>query len=243
MRMIDKIGGMGWSRIWLLSLFALPASGTISFQSNNAFLHYNGGLQATFDSLSPEYTSFLDGNNLGSFQFIWLNNTGLTVTDLRFVLFLDADIDRDDNTFFNEYGTFISLALPVGAPPGAIAATEWEIDEPEYVFGNIYSHALAGVLDNSNGVPSSTVDDVSLALLFSLGDIAPGQFVTVTGTLSPTDAAGLGHFDPDSPYEFYFNGHAVTGDGGAAGVPEPSTFAMAFGAISAAACLRRRWTR
>lgn len=211
---------------------SLPAA-NIQFVSIEGFLHYGGGTtpQATFSSSSPEFTSFLDANNLGVFQFVWTNNTAAVIDNLTFTLFLDPDIDRDDNTYFNEYGQFLSALLPAGAPSGALVFSDWEIDEPEYVFGNIYTHANEGALDNSSGVPpSGPVDDVSHALLFRVTQLLPGQTLTVAGTLSLTDAAGLGHFDPDSDVSLYVNGYATLSEVQTSDVPEPGTFLLLCGA-------------
>lgn len=228
-----------------LALFlaaSLPAA-NIQFVSIEGFLHYGGGTapQATFNSSSPEYTSFLDPNNLGVFQFAWTNTTGLAINDLTFTLFLDPDIDRDDNTYFNEYGEFFSNLLPILAPSGALTFTDWEIDEPEYTFGNIYTHSNEAALDNTSGVPASgLVDDVSHALLFRIAQLAPGQTLTVAGTLSLTDAAGLGHYDPDSDVSLYVNGYATLSDVPTSGVPEPATATLVAVASLAAIVIRRK---
>jgi hypothetical protein len=195
--------------LWCCSLWGLSGTqlhASITFQSLNGFLHYDGALPTTFDNASLEFISGLDINNLGTFQIVWTNGTPNTVTGVKFVWFLDADIDRDDNGPSNEYGDLISNFLPIGAPVGAVTFTQWEIDEPGFVFGDIYDHALDGALDNLNGVPSAFPDDVSFALLFALGDILPGQSITLTGVVNLTDAAGLGQFDPGSDSQFYFNG-------------------------------------
>lgn len=215
-----------------LMVASLPAA-NIQFVSIEGFLHYGGGTtpQASFNSSSPEFTSFLDAGNLGVFQFVWTNTTGAAIDNLTFTLFLDPDIDRDDNAFFNEYGEFLSALLPVGAPGGALVFDQWEIDEPEYVFGNIYTHANEGALDNSSGVPASgAVDDVSHALLFRVAQLLPGQTLTVAGTLSLTDAAGLGHYDPDSNVSLYVNGYATLSDVATSDVPEPGTLLLLSGA-------------
>ncbi|MBL8178592.1 MAG: PEP-CTERM sorting domain-containing protein [Bryobacterales bacterium] len=226
----------------LLLAAGLPAA-TIQFVSIEGFLHYGGSTapQAAFNSSSPEFTSFLDANNLGVFQFVWTNTTGIAIDNLTFTLFLDPDIDRDDNTYFNEYGEFLSNLLPILAPSGAFTFTDWEIDEPEYTFGNIYTHANEAALDNTSGVPASgPVDDVSQAMLFRVGQLLPGQTLTVAGTLSLTDAAGLGHYDPDSDVSLYVNGYATLSDAPTSGVPEPATAALVAAATLAAVLIRRK---
>jgi len=109
----------------------------------------------------------------------------------KFISFFDHDIDIPINTWFNEYG------VANGAPA---AGQSWEIDEPGYVFGDIYTNLTAGALDNSNGVPVNARDDVSMALgwdfLLNSGDTA-----TITLILSRTAPASgfyLSQTDPDS---------------------------------------------
>lgn len=216
---------------WCLGIVLLSVSAgatTIQLQSVEGFIHYGGGStpQVSLNQSSPEFVTGLDANNLGSFQFVWTNTTGGDLANLSFTLFLDPDIDRDDNTFFNEYGELVSNSLPVLAPLGAVGFTNWEIDEPEYTFGNIYTHSLAGTLDNLVGVPSSAPDDVSHALQFFIPALLDGQTMRVFGTLSLTDAAGLAQVDPDSNVTLYVNGYALLDAAPTSGVPEPGTYAL-----------------
>ncbi|MBM3787228.1 MAG: PEP-CTERM sorting domain-containing protein [Acidobacteria bacterium] len=229
----------------LLLAVTVPAT-TIQLVSVEGFIHFGGSPapQASFNSASPRFVSSLNAASLISFRFSWTNTTGSAITDLTFTLFVDLDLDRDDNTFFNEYGEFISPLLPALAPSGAIGFEQWDIDEPEYVFGNIYTNANLGVLDNSAGVPASAPDDVSHALLFRIPLLAAGQTVNVFGTLGLTDAAGLGHFDPDSDASLDVNGYATLdaapgGGGGGTEVPEPSSLALALTAAAMLLAVRR----
>jgi hypothetical protein len=188
------------------------------------YVHVNGSLQVQLDGSSSGFFSTLDANNFGTFGWSFTNVSSSALQNVLFLAFLDADIDRDVNTFFNEYGQFLGLALPPGAPLGAIAASSWEIDEPGFLFGNIVSHLLAGALDNSNGVPSSSPDDPSFALGFFLPSLGPNQTFRVTLTISASDIGGLRQIDPDSDFQFFLNGAAAVTDGpGTNPVPEPST--------------------
>src|SRR3990172_2178938 len=152
-------------------------------------------------------------------------------------LFLDHEIDETDpGGFTNEYGE----AVNVGSKPAGLS---WEIDEPEYVFGDIYTNFTAGTLDDSNGVPSSSPDDVSMALLWNFL-LAAGETATLTFTV--TDVAPLSGFylsqtDPDSPYAIYMTGGlGITG--GPVGVPEPTSLIILAAGLAglAAASLRSR---
>ena len=149
-------------------------------------------------------------------------------------LFVDHEIDELANTYFNEFGTFS------GTPA---AGQTWEIDEPGYTYGDIYSNFTAGSLDETNGVPSGTPDDVSMALGWGF-TLAAGETATVKFTLSETAPTGgffLTQTDPNSQQSLYFSS-TNTIRGGSTSVPDGgSTLAMlgvSFALMGAA--LRRK---
>ena len=172
------------------------------------YVYAENGFLQPLDASSPAFTSNFDAQGLGGFGWQFTNSTGRALNNLRFVVFLDADIDREANTFFNEHGSLGGLRLPAGAPVGAIAASSWEIDEPGFLFGDIAQHLLDGVLDNANSVPAGDVNDVSLALGFQGGTLLPGASVVFSFEISRADIGGLTQTDPDSNFTFYFNGYA-----------------------------------
>lgn len=152
-----------------------------------------------------------------------------------FGLFVDHEIDELINTFFNEYGVVTGAATSAGP----FATLTWEIDEPGYVFGDIYSNFTSGNLDNSNGVPDTAPDDVSMALAwgFTLG---PMESASIVMHVSPTAPAGgfyLAQRDPDSDASIYFSSSlTVRGD---ASVPDGgSTAGLLFGVLGGLAGLR-----
>lgn len=165
--------------------------------------------------LSSSFSSGLNANNIGTITWSLTNNTGGALSNAWFFGFLDAEIDEPINTFFNEYGDSSDLVLGSGASDGL--ADSWEIDEPGFSFGNIYTNLLAGSLDNTNSVPSSSVDDVSLALGFNLGAIGAGDTLTFMFDISDINNGGLRHGDSQSDDTFWFNGFLLA-------VPEPETF-------------------
>ena len=159
-----------------------------------------------------------------------VTNTGAAPAALTFVSFFDAEIDETTNTFFNEY------AETDGTPA---SGQSWEIDEPGYVFGDIYEHAQAGALDGTNGVGIGAPDDVSMAIAFAVASLAPGQTARFEFLLSE-DGDALGGFrlrqrdiDPASTT-------LITYSGAASIVPEPGTaLLVAAGAAALAAYARR----
>ena len=218
----------------LLSFFSISANaGLIDIEQYSGFLYSDtlssssleyteiGYLQDDFtgSGLTVEFQNNLDSENLGTVSWSFSNDTGSQLDNAWFFVFLDAEIDQGLNTFFNEYGALSSVT---GLGAGDDAADSWEIDEPGYVFGDIYDNLLDGALDNSNNVPAGLEDDVSLALGFDLGSLVDGATVTGLFELSRLDIGGLAHIDDHSEDTFYFNGTVQVDAGGPASVPEPS---------------------
>jgi hypothetical protein len=235
------VTGMALFTSITMAMMATTATAAPDIYELSGYLHADGALAQTVDTSSSSFTSTLDTSNLGSYGWTFTNTSGAAWNNVSFLAFLDAEIDRPLNTFFNEYGECVELSLPSFAPGGAIAATSWEIDEPGYLFGDIYAHLLSGSLDNAVG--SEFPDDVSLALGFYLGDLAPDATATITLFTSLDNIGGLRHSDPDSGSAFYYNGYAtVTGaNPSPAPVPEPSTLVLAgLGLALCGFCVRRK---
>jgi hypothetical protein len=138
-------------------------------------------------------TGSLDSDGLGTLS--WTTSTPGNHT---FIAFFDHEIDEATNTFFNEYGA------ATGSPANG---QSWEIDEPGYLFGDIYDNVLAGSLDNSNGVPITAPDDVSMALGWDFS-LNPGFVATIQLLLSdkaPNSGFYLSQTDPDSSVTIYYS--------------------------------------
>jgi hypothetical protein len=152
------------------------------------------------------------------------------------IVFVDPEISQDINTFFNEYG----------AAHGALAAGQsWEIDEPGYVYGDIFTNLQTGSLDNSNGVPSSTPDDVAMALGWDFV-LNPGESATLNfflNTTVPTSGFYLSQTDADNQGTLYFSSTLDIRNDGGPTVPEPSTFALLGSAVAGLAFYMRRRER
>lgn len=201
---------------------------TLTLTSTDLFV-YKDSVPDYYNASSPEHSSLLFPDNFGGYSWLVSNNTLDTWLNLRVIFFLDAEWDINENGYSNEYGEFLGAGLPSGAPSGAIAFNSWEIDEPEYVYGDIYTHsAIDGLLDNTNAVPSTGPDDVSLSLGWVLGSIAPGQSVRITIQHLTAELNGIAHSDPNSGATLFVNGYAeILGDPPPTNdVPEASTFAL-----------------
>jgi hypothetical protein len=58
------------------------------------FVYSGNRLVETLTASSANYSSNFDADGLGSFGWSYTNTTGAALQNLRFVVFLDADIDR-----------------------------------------------------------------------------------------------------------------------------------------------------
>jgi hypothetical protein len=103
-------------------------------------------------------------------RYALTNLTGGTLSNVTFFVLLDAEIDEPLNTFFNERAV-AQGALGGGAADGN--PDQWQIGEPGFQGGTLYSNLVYGALNNSNGIAGS--DDVALALGFSLGPLRAGE--------------------------------------------------------------------
>jgi hypothetical protein len=154
--------------------------------------------------------SGLDGAGLGTVSLAGITGAGAHSV----LVFVDHEIDEAINTFFNEFGSAF------GVP---IAGQSWEIDEPGFFFGDIYDNFQAGTLDNTNGVPAGSPDDVSMAMgwnfILAAGETASIAFIL--SDLQPGSGFFLSHCDPDSDACVHLSS-TLTIDNGNDGVPEPS---------------------
>ncbi len=166
-------------------------------------------------------------------NYSFLNQSGTTLPEMWFSVFVDADIDSD---FFDyEAGRTVGAFNPVAGQPSG-----WEIDEPGYEFGDIWDNLKLGQLDNTNAVPGRYPDDVSMALSFNLGSLLPGRTAQVSVLLSEAGHGasnfGLQQYDPygDRPDTLTLSGTAVV-------VPEPASWVLAAaGLLGLFACRQHR---
>ncbi len=155
-----------------------------------------------------------------SYQFT--NNTGSALGGITFLSYMDAEIDERVNSFFNEFATVL------GTPA---VGQGYEIDEPGFLFGDITDNLALGVLDNTNAVPSSAPEDVSMALSFSISELGAGETLDVAILISE-DGSSIGPLalqqaDASSTgTEITYSGTATVSGGPTPVIPEPGAAAV-----------------
>lgn len=128
--------------------------------------------------------------------------------------FFDHDIDEAVNTFFNEVGS-TSLGSPA-------AGQSWEIDEPGFTFGDIFTNFKKSALDNTVG--TTQPDDVSMAMAYNFV-LDPSQTATISFRVSQTAPASgfyLQQLDPDSDQSVFLSASLVITGSSPNGVPDSS---------------------
>ncbi|MCV2371322.1 hypothetical protein [Roseateles oligotrophus] len=215
----------GWLMVWAaMSANFSQASPVISLYEF-AF-NIDGAISKGFAPAGVNMAGFNTSSGLGSIS-IKLSGAGNRYAGL----FVDHEIDETVNTFFNENGSSSGIAA---------AGQGWEIDEPGFKFGNIYSNFLAGQLDGLNGVPAGLEDDVSMAsdwrFVLNTGETATISYLF--SDIAPTAGFYLTQFDPDSQAAIFMSSSLrIEQDGH---IPEPVSLSLVgLGLLAALASSRR----
>lgn len=193
--------------------------------------------------LSFSFTPTLSGDAMElTLTYRFTNSGGSSFADMQFFSFVDAQIDVPVNTYFNETGQVIGS---LGSGAGDADPDSFEIDEPGYVFGNVFQNLLLGTLDNTNALPVSSPDDVSLALGFQIGTLLPQQEATIRILLSEIQTSlgsfSLQHFDTELTSKDVLTVSGQSSVLNTSAVPEPSSlFLSTIGAMVFLGFVRRQ---
>lgn len=199
---------------WMIICFAPPSANAVVLY--DWIFNIDGTVYDSFYGDSIPTSGSLD-DGLGTLS---LEITGAGAHNI--IGYFDFEADQNTNTYYNEYGS------TTGSPA---AGQSWEIDEPGWVFGDIIDNIYAGALDNSNGVPSGSEDDVSFAIGWNFS-LLPDDVAVIGFALTnqrPSDGYYLTQVDAGSLAAVYFNSSLTidTAGGppgpGASPVPEPGT--------------------
>jgi hypothetical protein len=179
--------------------------------------------------------------DISNFDF----NTGLgsfTITTLgagnhSLISYFDHEIDVATNNFYNEDAIIFNSAA---------SGQSWEVDEPDFIGGNIFANFQANTLDN--GIfdsPISGPEDVAMAIgwTFSLaaGEMAVAEFL-VTEEKPTTDGLIINHFDPDSNGNIYFTSSLSIESLPVNAVSEPTVLTMLGFGLMGLGFVRRKKT-
>jgi hypothetical protein len=212
-------------------VFRIGAGGRV--YELDAFVYVGAGSasQLSVDPLPSDLsfqfgTSVRDGSTDIVLRYELANMGSVALPSVSVLSFVDADIDEPTNTYFNEFATTHGSLAP---------GQGFEVDEPGFVFGDIFGNLQAGSLDDTNAVPESAPDDVAMAMSFALGPLGPGETSLVSIMLSQ-DGDSLGSFaiahhdaDPESRTTITYSGTVGEPPPPGGAIPEP-TGAVLFGA-------------
>jgi len=147
--------------------------------------------------------------------------------------YFDLEFLDSNNSYVNEYGQASGIPLP---------GQRWEIDEPGFIFGDIYTHVFAGAaaldnLDSIPGPPASSLDDVAMAhgWSFILGATDTATIAFVTSLSAPGSGFYTEQIDPVSGDRVFLQSSLAISP-----IPEPSTWLLMASGLVALRLWRKR---
>ncbi len=180
------------------------------------------GLDFRFaDLLSPDTTDL-------TLRYTFTNNTGVDIAGVKFLSYLDADINGA-----------INPSQEVAAASGSQAVGQaFEVGTPEGTFPEILDNLLLGSLSNTNDFPPGTQGNVAMALSWDLGTLANGASTLVDVMISE-DGAFLGPFSLLQS-DATTSQTSITYSGATRAVPLPSVVVLLLPGFVALRLLGRR---
>ncbi len=193
----------------------------------------NGVLYESWIGDSMPTDGTLNDEDLGTLTY----STSVTGSH-SFIGFFDYEVDQEYNTFFNENSGALS-GTPASTINGDNGDQSWEVDEPGFVFGDIYEH-VSGLdfdwnpvpvgLDDTNSIPVGSENDVSWAIGWDF-ILAENESALITLLLADdinnvdTSAFYLSQTDASSGETIYFASSLTITPGGEP-IPEPATLLL-----------------
>lgn len=194
-------------------------AGTIEENSIESLFCGSGVTDFASNGFTTTFTNLLDVDGTGELTWSVTNDTGGTLNDVTFIVYLNADILDAFLDPFNEYASFEGFGSFDG----------WEVDDPD--FGDILANIAAGLLDDTNALPDDFfIGDAAIALSFNIGTLEDGQqfvasfFITEGGGLE-----GITQIDADSAESFNFNGSVTVAE--VIAMAEPGTMWLLFSSL------------
>lgn len=188
--------------------------------------------------LNYNFMAFLSSDTTDvRLNYSFFNDTGGALSDVQFFSFLDAEIGEP--IFFDEYG---ATAGNIGSGANDANPDSWEIDEPGFLSGDIFDNLSLGSLDNTNTIPISSPDDVSMALGFNLGTLDPLDTAVIDILISEDgDALGSLSLIHKDIAENFNTVITMSGQSNVSPVPVPPTIILlGFGLIAGFLGIRKR---
>ncbi|HHM04439.1 MAG TPA: PEP-CTERM sorting domain-containing protein [Gammaproteobacteria bacterium] len=211
-----KVTGKMISMLFCFSLLPGAAQATLIVEDFGININGNGILNSDGVPFQAEVdlAAYNATTGLGSIAM-----TFSVVGSYAVDAFFDYEFSEGSNSYLNEYGSV----------SGSAASNQsWEIDEPGFVFGDIFDNWQFNDLDNSNAIPAGSEDDVAVALGWDF-DLLVNETATLTFDItdfSPSSGFFLAHSDPDSNENVYFSSSLVITQAPTPTIPEPGTISL-----------------
>lgn len=220
--------------LFIFALAYLPGAFGAAIDLNDWAINKDGVVSENFagDSLPGEGDFDLQtGLGERTFEFSSPGSHSLTA-------FFDHEIDVQNNFFTNEYGVVHGNPAP---------GQSWQIDEPGFEFGTIYDNVIDGSLNNTNTIPDTAPEDVSVAMGWDFVlDVGEQAEVILNLTETEPDADFfIEHVDPETGPNFdqkesLFFSSELSITGSAAQVPGPPAWILLLTGLFIGVGLRLR---
>ena len=162
---------------------------------------YNNDGNLKENNLLYDINSQLDSSGYGAIYVTIKNNQANDLNNIHISFLADLSIEENQNTFFNEYGEYIGMDTGLEG----IKADTWQIDEPDYLQGQIVQNAKNAELSQMNHIDITKKDDVAMALGFKIDLFKQNDILSFKIILSNENIGGLKQIDYDTNTSVHYN--------------------------------------